>query len=260
MDRTSFLAIAFSIALWIPILMDHLGVAQILDPIFRANGFCKSTMEADGINTFTTCFYEDVCVGFVFVFLAFYVRKSNPETSTALLKESPALFIHGLVHLFQHIDGWPPAHMQQNDLPWFIQLSVIPFNAAYLYNSGVCSEVGDWKHLLFWSMAIHAFQHFLVPVIFALNWVNTWIILSVIICGQYKQIDPEKARKQEIIMKYTTFFVLVVPFFEAFACDGFFSRIGGHAIFDTCLAGRAILNVYFEHNLTNESRTTKKDS
>jgi len=66
---TGHISVLLITILWGIIIADIKGLIQVLDPAYKSSGFCISTKENQGFNSFELCFYFDLC-GAALIFLA----------------------------------------------------------------------------------------------------------------------------------------------------------------------------------------------
>jgi len=81
--------------------------------MYKRYGFCISTKEDQGFNSFELCFIVDLC-GAALIFLAVKTFGKvglegglSEPVAARIIKDLPAIVAHGCVHYFQYYNRWP---------------------------------------------------------------------------------------------------------------------------------------------------------
>jgi len=208
-----------------------------LDPKYKEIGFCQSTKENQGYDSFEICFWVDL-LGSIFLYLIVLLlgNRISSTDRTEIVSSIPGTIMHGFLHYYQYLNKGKFFPMGQDPLksfrggPWYLNAANIGFIFGFQYN--LQSGVGNFKSILVSSFAIKLFQILFVPPLYALTYVNTWIFITDIFVKYIKPI-ARKLDWGDLLLNIIIFILLLEPIIEATKCQNGLENYGGHALFDS---------------------------
>jgi hypothetical protein len=225
-----------------------------LDPIYKEIGFCQSTKSKQGYDSFEISFWVDVIGSILLYLLIILIGKGiSSEDRSEIVSTLPGTIMHGIVHYYQYLNQGKFSSTPQEPLkaflegPWYVNLGNFAFILGFQYN--LQHGIGNFKSILGVSLAIKSLQIFLVPQIYALTYVNTWIILTDILVRHLKP-EIRKPYWGDTLLKIMIVILLIEPIIEATNCQERLENYGGHALFDSWIVFYEFVSLglaYYRH-------------
>jgi len=199
---------------------------HIVEKTFEINGFCLSKKEEQGFSSFDLCWKENLFGVCVCVMLMILCWGSKQIRTSSFITIFPTA-IHGIAHFMQLIYGWP---MKLPDGYQYLYLLFgFIFFLAMLFSVGLGRTFGS-KWLLFVISSLAT-----MVGVFALPFQYSFAYgYTILMCaGAYSGIAQE--HKSQCLTCVGSFFLLLTvaeAYCEAFFCENFLIKFGGHAVFD----------------------------
>lgn len=219
------------------------GGAHFTSSTWYSEGFC--VFRGGGYTSHNLCFYADLTVGITAALLNFVLifrAKDKALRTGCIVNFVSALFsvLHGLAHLaldaasgkahnsmYPHTSTWP--EFAQNYAFAFTFLGIGPFVGTLF---GLPLSPCILVH------AVSSYAYLFVPTQFGFGatqlFINMWYCLSrLTICGcQGEDAISSRVDHGWFASSVGNMLLMPIVFAEAFGCELFFMRIGGHVLYD----------------------------
>jgi hypothetical protein len=232
-----------------------------LDPIYKEIGFCQSTKSKQGYDSFEISFWVDVLGSILLYILVLLIGKGiSKEDRLEITSTLPGTIMHGIVHYYQYLNQGKFSSTTQDPMkaflesPWYVIVGNFAFILGFQYN--LQHGIGSFKSIFGVSIVIKTIQIFFVPQIYALTYVNTWIILTDIFVKYLKPITRKKDWG-DTLLKIIIVILLIEPIIEATNCQGRLENYGGHALFDSWIVFYEFVTLglaYYRHRGDEKSK------
>jgi len=258
-DILHLLSILIVCAQFGAMLTDINGATNIFSEFYSKQGFCRSTEESHGFDSFKICAIIDTayCI-FAAIFLWTFPHTDRlKENSNEIWKGIPGVFFHGMAHFNQY-------YTQSND--------DVSLPRIYLYLSLVQHAKRFFPLLLMWFFLIKfvlssnkgaaigtpfiIFVHYcFVPQRIAFAYVNAILIILFSIANLLRS---EKDFWYDLYASVVSFPITLVGWMEGYFCLEFVLGFGGHALYDGWICVGNIIFLLIALALTDKPDGKKK--
>lgn len=193
-DILSIIIVSLCIVPWILFKF----YSEAISNVWKKTGFCQSIKDKQGYDSFEICFFVDIInAGIMFLILLYFKSKISESKYNKCISALPTIVIHGAVHYYQYFnEGSLVIFSESNMYKYYILIFVFVF----LFQSNIQVGVGNVYTFLLATVIIMTFEYFFVPQIYALTYVNGWIMVTNLICDRFKDERPNNLYQFMIII------------------------------------------------------------
>jgi len=232
-DILHILGIIIVCAQFFVMLTDINGSTHIFSEFYNKQGFCRSTEESHGFDSFQICAIIDTCYcifAAVFLWTFPYTDRLKPD-SNEIWKGIPGVFFHGMAHFGQY-------YVQSNDdasLPRiYLDLTLVQHSKRFfplllMWFFLIKSVLSTNRSAAMGTPFIIFVHYCFIPQRLAFAYVNAVLVILFSIANL---IRNEKDFWYDLYAMVVSFPITLVGWMEGYFCLDFVLGFGGHALYD----------------------------